>query len=66
MLSEIINMKEIILKITPSMIRRIIKEKNRMVTTQEAIMFIELFHRINSQRLVLNPQVIACPFDVRR
>ena len=43
MLSEIINMKEIILKITPSMIRRIIKEKNRMVTTQEAIMFIELF-----------------------
>jgi len=43
MLSEVINMKEIILKITPSMIRRIIKEKNRMVTTQEAIMFIELF-----------------------
>ena len=43
MISEVINMKEIILKITPSMIRRIIKEKNRMVTTQEAIMFIELF-----------------------
>ena len=31
------------IKLTPEMIRHIIKEKHRMVTTQEAIMFLELF-----------------------
>ena len=41
MLSEVINMIE--LKITPQMIRRIIREKERMVTTEQAEMFLNLF-----------------------
>ena len=50
MLSEVINMKEeeIILKITPNMIRNIIKGtkgagEHRFATIDEAIMFIKLF-----------------------
>ena len=41
MLSEVINMIE--LKITPQMIRRIIREKERMVTTEQAEMFLNFF-----------------------
>ena len=41
MLSEVINMIE--LKITPQMVRRIIREKERMVTTEQAEMFLNLF-----------------------
>tara|TARA_R100000458_G_scaffold49978_1_gene49902 strand:- start:1221 stop:1394 length:174 start_codon:yes stop_codon:yes gene_type:complete len=36
-------MSEIILKITPQMIRRIIREKDRMITTDQAEMFLNLF-----------------------
>ena len=43
MLSEVINMNEITLKITPQMVRRIIREKERMVTTEQAEMFLNLF-----------------------
>jgi hypothetical protein len=50
MLSEVINMKkeEIILRITPNMIRNIIKGtkgsgEHRFATIDEAIMFIKLF-----------------------
>ena len=41
MLHEVISMIE--LKITPQMIRRIIREKERMVTTEQAEMFLNLF-----------------------
>ena len=41
MLSEVINMIE--LKITPQMVRRIIREKERMDTTEQAEMFLNLF-----------------------
>ena len=41
MLSEVINMIEI--KVTPEMVRHIIKEKNRMITTEQAEMFLNLF-----------------------
>ena len=43
MLSEVINMNEITLKITPQMVRRIIREKERMVTTEQTEMFLNLF-----------------------
>ena len=41
MLYEVISMIEI--KITPQMVRRIIREKERMVTTEQAEMFLNLF-----------------------
>lgn len=41
MLHEVISMIE--LKITPQMVRRIIREKERMVTTEQAEMFLNLF-----------------------
>jgi len=41
MLSEVINMIEI--KITPSMVRHIIREKDRLITTEQAEMFLNLF-----------------------
>tara|TARA_R110000765_G_scaffold332083_1_gene422876 strand:- start:503 stop:691 length:189 start_codon:yes stop_codon:yes gene_type:complete len=41
MLYEVIDMIE--LKITPNMIRHIIKEKERMITTEQAEMFLNLF-----------------------
>jgi len=33
----------IVIRITPSMVRRIIKEKDRMITTEQAEMFLNLF-----------------------
>jgi len=33
------------IKITPAMIRRIIKEKDRMITTEQAEMFLNLFEQ---------------------
>ena len=41
MLSEVINMIE--MKVTPEMIRHIIKEKDRLITTEQAEMFLNLF-----------------------
>ena len=41
MLSEVINMIE--MKVTPEMIRHIIKEKDRLITTKQAEMFLNLF-----------------------
>ena len=41
MLSEVINMIDI--KITPSMVRHIIREKDRLITTEQAEMFLNLF-----------------------
>ena len=41
MLSEVINMIE--LKITPNMIRHIIRERDRLITTEQAEMFLNLF-----------------------
>ena len=41
MLSEVINMIDI--KITPSMVRHIIREKDRLITTEQAKMFLNLF-----------------------
>ena len=41
MLSEVINMIE--MKVTPEMIRHIIKEKDRLITTEQAKMFLNLF-----------------------
>ncbi len=43
MLSEVINMIE--LKITPNMIRHIIRERDRMITTEQADMFLNLFSK---------------------
>ena len=33
----------IVIRITPSMVRRIIKERDRMITTEQAEMFLNLF-----------------------
>ena len=41
MLSEVINMIE--MKVTPEIIRHIIKEKDRLITTEQAEMFLNLF-----------------------
>tara|TARA_R100001594_G_C3896657_1_gene229796 strand:- start:2 stop:190 length:189 start_codon:yes stop_codon:yes gene_type:complete len=41
MLSEVINMIE--MKVTAEMIRHIIKEKDRLITTEQAEMFLNLF-----------------------
>ena len=41
MLSEGINMIE--MKVTPEIIRNIIKEKDRLITTEQAEMFLNLF-----------------------
>ena len=41
MLSKVINMIDI--KVTPEMIRHIIKEKDRLITTEQSEMFLNLF-----------------------
>ena len=41
MLSEVINMID--MKVTPEMVRHIIKEKDRLITTEQAEMFLNLF-----------------------
>jgi len=41
MLSEVINMID--MKVTPEMVRHIIKEKDRLITTEQAKMFLNLF-----------------------
>jgi len=47
MLYEVISMsieeRLIVIRITPSMVRRIIKERDRMITTEQAEMFLNLF-----------------------
>jgi len=47
MLYEVVSMsieeRLIVIRITPSMVRRIIKERDRMITTEQAEMFLNLF-----------------------